>query len=98
MDGSLQPSRRRGVRFTRRPRLVPEVLLLVGLFVVYRLGRLAITGHDDLAIANAWLVWDLERLSRFPDEEALQDWFLQWTGLVRGANWYYVAVHFPATL
>jgi hypothetical protein len=77
---------------------VPEVLLLVGLFLIYRLGRLAITGHDALAIANAWDVWDFERLLRFPDEEALQDWALQWPGLVRAANWYYVAVHFPATL
>ena len=83
---------------SRRPRLIPEVLLLVGLFLVYRLGRLAITGHDDLAIANAWRVWDLERLLRFPDEETLQDWVLQWPGLAKAANWYYVAVHFPATL
>src|SRR5688572_8734251 len=61
MDGSSPRSRRRGARFSRRPRLVPEVLLLVGLFFIYRLGRLAITGHDDLAIANAWHIWDLER-------------------------------------
>jgi hypothetical protein len=74
------------------------VLLLVGLFLVYRLGRLAITGHDDLAIANAWNVWDVERLLRFPDEERLQDWTLQWPDLLRAANWYYVAVHFPATV
>ena len=98
MDGSSPRNRRRGLRVSRRPRLVPEVLLLVGLFLIYRLGRLAITGHDELAIANAWHVWDLERLLRFPDEEALQDWFLQWHGVVKAANWYYVAVHFPATL
>jgi hypothetical protein len=98
MDGSSSPRRRRGLRTSRRPRLIPEVLLLVGLFLIYRLGRLAITGHDDLAIANAWQVWDLERLLRFSDEETIQDWFLQWPGLVKTANWYYVAVHFPATL
>jgi hypothetical protein len=77
---------------------VPEVLLLVGLFLIYRLGRLAITGHDDLAIANAWQVWDLERLLRFPDEESFQDLALQLHALVKAANWYYVAVHFPATI
>src|SRR5687767_2370836 len=98
MDGSSPRSRRRGLPVSRRPRLVPEVLLLVGLFLIYRLGRLAITGHDDLAIANAWRVWDLQRLLRFPDEEAWQDWVLQWPGLVKAANWFYVAVHFPATL
>jgi hypothetical protein len=98
MDGPLPRNRRRGLPGSRRPRLVPEVLLLVGLFLIYRLGRLAITGHDDLAIANAWRVWDVERLLRFPDEETLQDWALQWPDLLKAANWYYVAVHFPATL
>lgn len=98
MDWSSPPSRRRGLPVSRRPRLVPEVLLLAGLFLIYRLGRLAITGQDDLALANAWHVWDLERLLRFPDEETLQDSVLQWPALVKAANWYYVAVHFPATL
>ena len=75
-----------------------EIALLVGLFVVYRLGRLAITGHDDLAIANAWHVWDVERLLHLPDEETFQDWALQWPDLLKGANWFYVSVHFPVTL
>ena len=47
-----------------RPALLREIVLLVTLFLAYRLGRLAITGHDDLAIANAWRVWDVERLLR----------------------------------
>ena len=58
-------------RPTPRPALLREIILLVTLFVAYRLGRLAITGHDDLAIANAWRVWDVERLLRLPDEETL---------------------------
>lgn len=66
--------------------------------MVYRLGRLAITGHDDLAITNAWWVWDVERYLRLPNEELLQQWALQWPDLLRAANWYYVAVHFPLTL
>jgi hypothetical protein len=81
-----------------RPGLVREILLLTALFLVYRLGRLAIAGHDDLAIANAWHVWDVERLLRLPDEETLQDWALQWPDLLKAANWYYVGVHFPVTL
>jgi hypothetical protein len=72
-------------------------VLVAGLFLVYRLGRLAITGHDDLAITNAWWVWDVERALRLPDEELLQQWALQWPDLLRAANWYYVAVHFPIT-
>lgn len=81
-----------------RPGLVREILLLTALFLVYRLGRLAISGHDDLAIANAWHVWDVERLLRLPDEETLQDWVLQWPDLLKAANWFYVGVHFPVTL
>jgi hypothetical protein len=81
-----------------RPGLVREILLLTALFLVYRLGRLAIAGHDDLAIANAWHVWDVERVLRLPDEETLQDWVLQWPDLLKAANWYYVGVHFPVTL
>lgn len=81
-----------------RPRVVREAALILGLFLLYRLARLAITGQDGLAIENAWWLWDVERALSLPDEEALQDWALQWPGLLKAANWYYVGVHFPATL
>lgn len=81
----------------RRPGVLREVLLIVVLFLVYRLVRLAITGHDTLAVENAWWVWAVERALWLPDEEALQDWFIQWPDLLRAANWYYVGVHFPLT-
>jgi hypothetical protein len=81
-----------------RPRLLREIVLLSALFVGYRVVRLAIAGHDDLAVANAWQVWDVERLMHLPDEESLQDWALQWPDLLKAANWYYVGVHFPVTL
>jgi len=77
----------RPAELASRPGLVREVLLLAAVFLVYRLGRLAISGHDDLAIANAWHVWDVERFLRLPDEETLQDWALQWPSLVKSANW-----------
>ena len=84
-------------RRTRRPPLVREVALVASLFLAYRLGRLAITGHDQLAVTNAWWVWDVERTLRLPDEELFQQWALQWPDLLRAANWYYVGVHFPLT-
>jgi len=80
-----------------RPSLARELLLICGLFLIYRVVRLAITGQDDLAYDNAWWVWDVERALRLPDEELLQDWALQWPDLLKAANWYYVAVHFPVT-
>ena len=85
-------------RHATRPNLVREIVLLAAVFLAYRLGRLAITGHDDLAIANAWHVWDVERVLHLPDEETLQDWVLQWPDVLKAANWYYVGVHFPLTL
>lgn len=87
-----------GARYqARRPPLVREIALVAGLFLVYRLGRLAITGHDQLAVSNAWWVWDVERTLRLPDEELFQQWALQWPDLLKAANWYYVGVHFPLT-
>jgi hypothetical protein len=80
-----------------RPPLVREILLIVTLFLIYRAGRMAITGQDDMAMSNAWWIWDIERTLRLPDEELLQDWALQWPDLLRAANWYYVTVHFPLT-
>lgn len=81
----------------RRPGLVREIALIAGLFLVYRAARLLITGHDRLALDNAWWVWSIERSLGLPDEELLQDWVLQWPDLLVAANWYYVAVHFPIT-
>jgi hypothetical protein len=88
----------RATTVSRRPGLVREIALLATLFVAYRLGRLAIAGHDDLAIANAWHVWDVERVLHLPDEAALQSWLLQWPDVLKAANWFYVTVHFPVTL
>jgi len=80
-----------------RPGVVREVLLITALFLLYRLARLAITGHDTLAMQNALRVLDVERILLLPDEESIQDWFLRWPDLLKLANWYYVGVHFPLT-
>lgn len=81
----------------RRPKLVRELALIFALLLVYRVARMFIDGQDDLAMDNAFRIWDLERMLWMPDEEMLQDWALQWPDLLKAANWYYVAVHFPAT-
>jgi hypothetical protein len=98
VDDSLPAGAGARRRDATRPGLVREIVLLAAVFLAYRLGRLAITGHDDLAIANAWHVWDVERFLHLPDEETLQSWVLQWPDVLRAANWYYVSVHFPLTL
>ncbi|KOV61958.1 phosphatase PAP2 family protein [Streptomyces sp. MMG1121] len=81
-----------------RPALIRELLLVAGLFLVYKLGRQLATGHTGNAFHNAHRVWDLERALYLPHENAVQSALLHGDGLVHIANTYYATVHFPATL
>ncbi|WP_406499506.1 phosphatase PAP2 family protein [Streptomyces sp. NBC_00846] len=81
-----------------RPPLVRELLLVVGLFVTYKLGRQAATGHVEEAYRNAGNVWDFERSAHLPGEGAVQSLLLHNETLIHLANTYYAIVHFPATL
>ncbi|WP_221357523.1 phosphatase PAP2 family protein [Streptomyces beigongshangae] len=87
----------RGSAARPRPPLVREVLLVAGLLLVYKLGRLLATGHSAGAFANAHRVWDLERFLHLPGEGAVQAATLHGDTLVQIANTYYATVHFPAT-
>ncbi|MFE9864332.1 phosphatase PAP2 family protein [Streptomyces sp. NPDC005506] len=81
-----------------RPPLVRELLLVVGLFAIYKLGRQAASGHVEEAYRNAGHVWDLERAVHLPGEGAVQGALLHSETLIHLANTYYAIVHFPATL
>ncbi|MFE3639303.1 phosphatase PAP2 family protein [Streptomyces sp. NPDC059168] len=81
-----------------RPPLTRELLLVAGLFLVYKLGRQLAVGHTAAAFHNAHRVWDLERAAHLPDETSVQSALLHGDLLVHLANTYYAAVHFPATL
>jgi hypothetical protein len=81
-----------------RPPLVRELLLVAGLFLVYKFGRLAANGHVGEAFRNAGHVWNLERTLRLPGEAGVQHALLHSDALIHVANTYYAAVHFPATL
>ncbi|MDN0198600.1 phosphatase PAP2 family protein [Streptomyces sp. S.PNR 29] len=80
-----------------RPPLVRELLLVAGLFLVYKLGRQLATGHTGEAFRDAHRVWDLERAVHLPGEDAVQSVLLHDDTLVHVANTYYATVHFPAT-
>lgn len=80
-----------------RPPLVRELLLVAGLFLVYKFGRLLANGHTGEAFHNAHRVWDWERALRLPDEATVQSVLLHGDGLAQLANSYYAIVHFPAT-
>ncbi|GAA2228778.1 phosphatase PAP2 family protein [Streptomyces indiaensis] len=81
-----------------RPPLVRELLLVAGLFLVYKFGRQLATGHTGEALRNAHRVWDVERAVHLPGEGAVQSLLLHGDGLAHVANTYYAAVHFPATV
>ncbi|MFD6282154.1 phosphatase PAP2 family protein [Streptomyces sp. NPDC060209] len=81
-----------------RPPLVRELLLIAGLFLVYKLGRQAANGHVEEAFRNAGHVWSFERAVGLPGEGAVQGVLLHSRTLVEAANTYYATVHFPATL
>jgi hypothetical protein len=81
-----------------RPPLVRELLLVAGLFLVYKFGRQLATGHTGEALHNARHVWDLERTLRLPGEGAVQSVLLHNDTLVHIANTFYATVHFPATV
>ncbi|MER7678960.1 phosphatase PAP2 family protein [Streptomyces sp. NPDC096934] len=89
-----RPSRR---DTAARPPLVRELLLVTGLFVVYKVGRQLATGHTAEAFRNAGHVWDWERTLHLPGEGSVQNVLLHSDTLVHTANAYYATVHFPAT-
>ncbi|MFC7891482.1 phosphatase PAP2 family protein [Streptomyces sp. NPDC057381] len=80
-----------------RPPLVRELLLVAGLFLLYKFGRQLATGHTAEAFRNAHRVWDWERVLRMPDEGTVQSLLLHGDSLIHTANTYYAVVHFPAT-
>lgn len=83
---------------TGRPPLVRELLLVMGLFLVYKAGRQLATGQTDEALRNARQIWDAERGVGLPGEGGVQHLLLHSDALVHAANTYYATVHFPATL
>ncbi|MGC9376501.1 phosphatase PAP2 family protein [Streptomyces sp. MH13] len=80
-----------------RPPIVREVLLVAGLFLMYKSGRQLATGHTADAFRNARHVWDWERALRLPGEGTVQSLLLHGDTLIHAANTYYATVHFPAT-
>ncbi|MFC9342057.1 phosphatase PAP2 family protein [Streptomyces sp. NPDC057020] len=81
-----------------RPPLLRELALVTALFLVYKFGRLFANGHESRAFRNADRVWDAERAIHLPGEGTIQQLLLHGEPLIRAANTYYAAVHFPATI
>ncbi|MET9493828.1 phosphatase PAP2 family protein [Streptomyces sp. NPDC006552] len=98
MDSRTEPVEPEPDSRSARPPLVRELLLVVGLFLVYKFGRQLANGHTAEAFRNAGEVWHAERAVHLPGEGAVQGVLLHSDTLVHLANTYYATVHFPATL
>ncbi|MDR3083086.1 MAG: phosphatase PAP2 family protein [Streptomyces sp.] len=97
MDSRTEPASGEAAAI-RRPPLLRELLLVAGLFLVYKFGRQLANGHTAEAYDNAHHVWQWERFLQLPGEGAVQSALLHGDTLVHAANIYYAAVHFPATV
>ncbi|MEV5613098.1 phosphatase PAP2 family protein [Streptomyces sp. NPDC052225] len=98
MNSLFEPAEPEPDSRAARPPLVRELLLVVGLFLVYKFGRQLANGHTGEAFRNADHVWSFERAVDLPGEGAVQSALLHSDTLVHIANTYYATVHFPATL
>ncbi|MBO1330843.1 phosphatase PAP2 family protein [Streptomyces sp. VRA16 Mangrove soil] len=98
MNSLTEPAEPEPDAIAARPPLVRELLLVVGLFLVYKFGRQLANGHTAEAFHNADNVWSFERAAHLPGEGSVQSLLLHSDALVHGANIYYASVHFPATL
>ncbi|AZQ38891.1 inositol phosphorylceramide synthase [Streptomyces cyaneochromogenes] len=96
MNGRTEPAEAETDAIARPP-LVRELLLVAGLFLVYKLGRQLATGHTGEAFRNADGVWNFERAAHLPGEGSVQTLLLHGDTLIHIANTYYATVHFPAT-
>lgn len=97
MNSLSEPEREGTASASRRPPLLRELLLVAGLFLVYKFGRRLANGHTSEAYRDAHRLWGWERTLHLPDEGTLQSVLLHGTALIRCANLYYVAIHFTAT-
>jgi hypothetical protein len=74
-----------------------ELLLVSGLYVVYKLGRLLAADRTEAARAHARLVHHLEGILQLPSEATIQG-TVHSVRLLEAANVYYVSAHFPVTI
>ncbi|WP_424210746.1 phosphatase PAP2 family protein [Streptomyces sp. BI20] len=83
-------------RATDRPHLLREIALVTAMFALYKAGRLLTADRTEDAFRNADLVRRGEQALHLPDEAVIQHLLVQVEPVIKAANTYYAAVHFPA--
>jgi hypothetical protein len=78
--------------------LARNAALLAGLWVAYAIVRGITAGDLAAATDNARAIIDFQQALGLPSEAALQDALLEQQWILKGANIYYLGVHFPITV
>ncbi len=81
-----------------RADLARNAALLAVLWIAYAIVRGITAGDLAAATENARAIIDLQHTLGLPSEGALQDVLIDQRWLLKGANLYYVGVHFPITV
>ncbi|HEX5502730.1 MAG TPA: phosphatase PAP2 family protein [Thermomicrobiales bacterium] len=76
-------------------RTIGEVLLIVGVMVLYYLTRGVAIGRADDAVANARGLVALEQRFDLFREPAIQAWFLHSHAAIHAMDWVYTYLHLP---
>lgn len=98
MTALHQPAEQRSLRDRRVLDLTANVTVLGLLWLLYAAVRGVTADEVGVAMQNAQLVLEVQDLLGLPSELGVQRLFLESTHLVKAANIYYIAVHFPATI
>jgi len=78
--------------------LFTNVLALGALWLLYTAVRMVTAEEFSIAVGNARELLSFQRSLGLPSELTLQQDFLDRTGIVKMANIYYIAAHFPVTI
>ena len=78
--------------------LFTNVLALGALWLLYSAVRMVTADEFSIAVGNAFDVVSFQRSLGLPSELNLQQEFLGRTNVVKMANVYYIAAHFPVTI
>ena len=78
--------------------LLREILVIATLFIGYKVGRQLVADRVTDAFSNAAHLVRLEAWLRLPSETTVQGWVLGSPHVLKAANEFYVAVHFPLTI
>ena len=92
------PQPERWIAEQRLSDLGRNVAAFIVLWAAYAAVRGITVGDLTTATRNAVAIIDLQRSLGLPSEAAVQRALLDHRWLLRGANLYYIGVHFPATL